>query len=107
MEHGDNHLAQAAEAEKGEEVLDSPRSSHSHDEIPTVQPISGSALTRTKSAASQAIAKVTTRLGTYSTKEPGPPPDGGLLAWTQAACGWLCILNTWGFVNSFGAFQTH
>lgn len=34
----------------------SPRSSHSHDEYPTVQPISGlsGTLTRTKSAASQA-----------------------------------------------------
>lgn len=34
-----------------------------------------------------------------------PPPDGGLKAWTQVACGWLAIFTTWGYLNSFGAFQ--
>ncbi|TLD39488.1 MFS general substrate transporter [Venturia nashicola] len=106
-DYANKDLAHAAEAEKKEEEIESPRSSTSHDELPIVQRTSGSGLTRTKSAASQAITKVVSRLSTYSTKEPGPPPDGGLLAWTQAACGWLCIFNTWGFVNSFGAFQTH
>lgn len=97
----DHVNSQAPEPRKKEEEVDS------HDELSTVQPNFGSALIRTKSVASQAITKVTSRLSTYSTKEPGPPPDGGLIAWSQAACGWLCIFNTWGFVNSFGAFQTH
>lgn len=37
--------------------------------------------------------------------DPGPPPDGGLEAWTQAFMGHLVVFNTWGFVNSFGVFQ--
>lgn len=38
-------------------------------------------LSRTKSAASW--------------KDPGPPPDGGALAWTQVLVGHLIIMNTW------------
>lgn len=64
-------------------------------------------LSRTKSATSIALSRVATHLTTRSLVDPGPPPDGGLRAWTQVLCAWLAILNTWGFVNSFGAFQTH
>jgi predicted MFS family arabinose efflux permease len=39
--------------------------------------------------------------------DPGPPPDGGLQAWSQATLVHLVIFNTWGYVNSFGLFQTH
>jgi MFS family permease len=39
--------------------------------------------------------------------DPGPPPDGGLKAWTQAILVHLVIFNTWGYVNSFGLFQTY
>jgi MFS family permease len=35
-----------------------------------------------------------------------PPPDGGLLAWTQALMAHLVMLNVWGTINSFGIFQT-
>lgn len=28
-------------------------------------------------------------------KDPGPPPDGGIVAWTQAVVGHLIIMNTW------------
>lgn len=28
-------------------------------------------------------------------------------AWTQVFCAWLCVIHCWGFVNSFGAFQTY
>lgn len=38
--------------------------------------------------------------------DPGPPPDGGLVAWTQAIIGHLLFTNTWGVINSFGVFQT-
>ena len=64
-------------------------------------------LSRTESKRSNAIARVASRLSTRSTKDPGPPPDGGLLAWTQILCAWFAVLNTWGFVNSFGAFQPY
>ncbi|KAL3426875.1 transporter MCH4-like protein 6 [Phlyctema vagabunda] len=40
-------------------------------------------------------------------KDPGPPPDGGALAWTQVLSGHLIVLNTWGCMNSFGVFQTY
>ncbi|PYH67773.1 MFS monocarboxylate transporter [Aspergillus vadensis CBS 113365] len=42
-----------------------------------------------------------------SWKDPGPPPDGGALAWTQVLVGHLIIMNTWGYMNSFGIFQTY
>ncbi|KAG0647081.1 Aspyridones efflux apdF [Hyphodiscus hymeniophilus] len=49
-----------------------------------------------------------TRTSTKSSwKDPGPPPDGGWIGWTQAALCHLVILNTWGFINSFGVFQTY
>lgn len=30
-----------------------------------------------------------------SRKDPGPPPDGGISAWTQVLIGHLVIMNTW------------
>lgn len=42
-----------------------------------------------------------------SLRDPGPPPDGGLVAWTQVAMGHITVLNTWGYINSFGVFQTY
>ncbi|KAF2685203.1 MFS general substrate transporter [Lentithecium fluviatile CBS 122367] len=42
-----------------------------------------------------------------SIRDPGPPPDGGVKAWTQACMGHLVILNTWGMVATFGVFQTY
>ena len=41
------------------------------------------------------------------TTDPGPPPDGGRLAWTQAAMLHLTIFSTFGFTTSFGSFQTY
>jgi MFS family permease len=38
---------------------------------------------------------------------PGPPPDGGLQAWLQVLVAHLVIFNTWGYINSFGVFQTY
>lgn len=36
-----------------------------------------------------------------------PPPDGGLQAWLQVLIAHLVIFNTWGYINSFGVFQTY
>lgn len=44
---------------------------------------------------------------TKSWKDPGPPPDGGLRAWTQVCMGHLVIFNTWGYISSYGVFQTY
>ncbi|KAL8786672.1 MAG: hypothetical protein Q9195_008108 [Heterodermia aff. obscurata] len=46
-------------------------------------------------------------LSRASTIDPGPPPDGGLKAWTQALMGHLVVFNTWGYINSFGVFQSY
>lgn len=37
----------------------------------------------------------------------GPPPDGGWHAWLQVAMAHMVIFNTWGYINSFGVFQTY
>ncbi|KAH7127761.1 major facilitator superfamily domain-containing protein [Dactylonectria estremocensis] len=42
-----------------------------------------------------------------STIRPGPPPDGGLQAWLQVLGCHLVVMNSWGFVNSFGVFQAY
>lgn len=39
--------------------------------------------------------------------DPGPPPDGGSVAWTQVLCTHLTIFSTFGYITSFGVFQTY
>ncbi|KAI2635900.1 MFS general substrate transporter [Hypomontagnella submonticulosa] len=56
---------------------------------------------------SNVLSTVASRITTRTWPEPPPPPDGGINAWTQVAMGWLVIFTTWGWVNSFGAFQTY
>jgi len=34
-------------------------------------------------------------------------PNGGLLAWTQVLGAWILFFDTWGIVNTFGAYQTY
>ncbi|CAK3746841.1 MFS general substrate transporter [Lecanosticta acicola] len=58
-----------------------------------------------KRTASNALSKIASKITTTSRVEP--PPDGGLKAWTQVAMGWLVIFITWGWVNSYGAFQSY
>ncbi|KAA8645502.1 hypothetical protein EYZ11_005061 [Aspergillus tanneri] len=42
-----------------------------------------------------------------SRKDIGPAPDGGFAAWSQVGLGHFVIFNTWGYINSFGVFQTY
>ena len=42
-----------------------------------------------------------------STLDIGPPPDGGIGAWTQVVMAHLSVFNTWGYINTFGVFQTY
>ncbi|KAK4149812.1 major facilitator superfamily domain-containing protein [Chaetomidium leptoderma] len=56
---------------------------------------------------SRAVSRVLTRASTKSSWNPGPPPDGGLQAWTAVASSHLVVMNTWGIINSFGLFQSH
>jgi MFS family permease len=64
-------------------------------------------LSKTSSRPSDALARIASRITTRSLRDPGPPPDGGFVAWTQIFCTWLAVINSWGFVNSFGAFQPY
>ena len=38
-------------------------------------------------------------------KMPEPPPNGGLVAWTQVGMGFLLVFNGFGYISSFGLFQ--
>ncbi|KAL1983105.1 hypothetical protein VTN96DRAFT_518 [Rasamsonia emersonii] len=70
-----------------------------------------SALNRHPTTASQANTVLARTISLVRTREsgrnPGPPPDGGFKAWTQVALAHLVICNTWGYINSFGVFQTY
>ncbi|KAK4223153.1 riboflavin transporter MCH5 [Podospora fimiseda] len=57
---------------------------------------------------SRVVSRVLTCQSTKkSTWDPGPPPDGGIKAWTAVLCAHLVITNTWGIINSFGVFQSY
>ncbi|KIW28635.1 uncharacterized protein PV07_08279 [Cladophialophora immunda] len=53
------------------------------------------------------LSKTLSRIRTPDIADPGPPPDGGFKAWSVAFATHLVIFNTWGFINSFGVFQTY
>ncbi|KAJ2974363.1 hypothetical protein NUW58_g8680 [Xylaria curta] len=57
--------------------------------------------------ASNVLAQVASRITTKTWPEPPPPPDGGLKAWTQVSMGFFVLFSTWGYANSFGAYQTY
>ncbi|KAI1438046.1 MFS general substrate transporter [Xylaria sp. CBS 124048] len=59
------------------------------------------------SGAAGTLSRVLSRISTDASIDPGPPPDGGLKAWLMCLCGHLIVMNTWGFINSFGVFQTY
>jgi hypothetical protein len=71
-------------------------------------------LTRHPTSTSQVGGKTTVLTRTLSLvrtresgRDPGPPPDGGFKAWSQVALAHLVMCNTWGYINSFGVFQTY
>jgi MFS family permease len=40
-------------------------------------------------------------------QDPELPPDGGLKAWTQVLVGHLAVMNSWGYLTSYGFFQSY
>lgn len=38
---------------------------------------------------------------------PGPPPNGGTKAWLNVTGSFFLYFNTWGILNTFGAYQTY
>lgn len=73
------------------------------ERIPTHR--SRAASTRAKSL--KQITKTITARSNASVVDPGPPPDGGVKAWTQVVMGMLVITNTWGMTATFGVFQSY
>ncbi|KEF62309.1 uncharacterized protein A1O9_00281 [Exophiala aquamarina CBS 119918] len=74
------------------------------------EPVPGEPLEQTSSQAPPAttfLTKTLSRVRTRDSIDPGPPPDGGFQAWFQACLGHLVIFNSWGYINSFGLFQTY
>jgi hypothetical protein len=74
------------------------------------EPAPGEPLEQTPSkspAATNFLTKTLSRVRTKDSVDPGPPPDGGFQAWFQACLGHLVIFNSWGYINSFGLFQTY
>jgi MFS family permease len=61
---------------------------------------------KNKSLGQKLTAVLTTR-SNISILDPGPPPDGGAKAWTQAVMGHFVIFNTWGMISAFGVFQSY
>jgi hypothetical protein len=75
------------------EKTELPKASESQISPPT--PTRDEPLSRSKSAQSNAITRIASRITTRSIRDPGPPPDGGVVAWTQIACAWLAVMNSW------------
>ena len=54
------------------------------------------------------LSRVLSRVRSHTSHiDPGPPPDGGLQAWSQSFVAHLIVFNTWGYIQSFGVFQTY
>jgi hypothetical protein len=39
--------------------------------------------------------------------DPRPPPDGGIIAWSQVLEAHFTVCNTWGYITTFGMFQSY
>ncbi|KAF7523479.1 hypothetical protein G7054_g11755 [Neopestalotiopsis clavispora] len=73
----------------------------------TRQPSSTSLPTREDGLIEDGIAQeVSTDKDEDTTRsQPGEPPDGGCLAWTQVLLMHIVFFNTWGVANGYGIFQ--
>ncbi len=74
-------------------------------ELPAGQKVpSGQTTTAKRRLYSKNISQILGRTARLSTVALGPPPDGGLQAWTQVLVGHLVLFNAWGYINSFAFF---
>jgi len=78
-------------------VVDPSAESHTGERTEKTADIRPASLART----------ITGKSSTQSWPDPGPPPDGGARAWTQAAMLHLTTFSTFGYTTSFGSFQTY
>ena len=86
----------------GKSSVPSPMMNHSSEEIQAIEPKGVS-----EPDPIDVLTKVLSRTISRISIDPGPPPDGGLVAWTQVLMGHLIVFNTWGYIISFGVFQTY
>ncbi|KAJ6157276.1 hypothetical protein N7497_006161 [Penicillium chrysogenum] len=80
---------------------------HSSDDATTIDENSPNELVQVSTNDSAVVRTLSVVRTRESGKDIGPPPDGGFHAWMQVALGHLIIFNTWGYINSFGVFQTY
>ena len=82
----------------------SPVSQDLHNDNVAVQKEGSEASKENEAPLEKVLSRIMSR---SSARDPGPPPDGGLEAWTQALTGHLTVANSWGYISSFGVFQTY
>lgn len=71
------------------------RSAEGLDDLTLDKQTSRGTLPELKHVCSNALSKVASRLTTRDIIDPGPPPDGGLQAWTQVIMAWGICFVTW------------
>ena len=100
----DNSIEYAGSLHEDYEPADSPSTTTAHDADIEKQSKAGA----TTPAPLQLIRTISARtFASTRSFDPGPPPNGGRVAWTQVACAHFIVASCWGFVTSFGAFQTY
>ncbi|KAJ9602160.1 hypothetical protein H2200_013280 [Cladophialophora chaetospira] len=82
------------------------------DDVPTKNHGGNHSLTKETSnlelhRTTSTLSRIASRFSTRDIVDPGPPPDGGFKAWSQVAAGFIACFSTWGFINSWGTFQTY
>lgn len=74
--------------------------------IVTTEPADGQPLDHHIEALPSGLKRLLYKLRTTNT-DSRPPPDGGFVPWFQCALCHLAAFNTWGYINSYGVFQTY
>ena len=105
-EHSSNIVGEKADDRLTTILPNRPQEVHAEQEIERIPTHRSHASSRYPKAFRQ-ITKTVTARSNASILDPGPPPDGGVKAWTQVAMGLLVITNTWGMISAFGVFQSY
>ena len=110
MPYNDEEKAIEKVESPGGRASSSPAREDSHngtDGTPSASTESKAGPTENFGVSTNALSKVLSKTASRISVDPGPPPDGGLKGWTQALMTHLVIVNTWGYISSFGVFQTY
>ncbi|KAK3672130.1 hypothetical protein LTR78_007883 [Recurvomyces mirabilis] len=102
LDQDDDQNAAWSDADGSDVAVDTTAMAGSQDDAIRPTANHGKAL----SIRSNVLSRALTNRSTTSWKDPGPPPDGGRAAWTQAVLLHLTIFVTFGYTTAFGSFQT-